>query len=206
MTPWLLLLAAYLVGAFPSSYLVGKTHGVDLRRHGSGNLGGTNAYRVLGAWAALLVIVLDALKGFFPVWFFPLWDGVGSPVWALAYGMAAIGGHIWSAFTGFRGGKGVATAAGALFALAPLATLIGVLVWVGLVLVTRIASVASMSAAVIVPLVAYISKAAPGTVAFAAVLATLVWWTHRGNILRLIQREELRLGAPAKRRDREGEG
>lgn len=201
MIPWLLLVAAYVVGAFPSSFLVGKAHGVDLRAHGSGNLGGTNAYRVLGAWAALMVVALDALKGFVPVWFFPLWDGAAAPGWPLAYGLAAIAGHVWSAFTRFRGGKGVATGAGVLLALAPLATGIAILLWIGLLLVTRIASVASLLAALAVPAVAYVTEAATETVAFASAVALLVWWTHRTNIGRLLRREELRLGAPSEGRE-----
>lgn len=206
MSPWILLLGAYLIGAFPSSFLVGRAHGVDLRRQGSGNLGGTNAYRVLGAWAALAVILLDVAKGFGPVWFFPPWDAAADPRWPLAYGLAAVAGHVWSPFTGFRGGKGVATSAGALLGLAPLAALVGILVWIGVVLVGRIASVASLLAALAVPIVAHLSEAAPETVAFAAGLAALVWWTHRANIRRLLRREELRLGSPAERAEREAKG
>lgn len=191
------LLLAYLVGSFPTSHLVGRAFSVDLRRLGSGNLGGANVYRHLGAGAALLVVGADLAKGFLPTWFFPLWDGSGDPHWALGYGLLAICGHIWSVFTGFRGGKGVATAAGALAALAPLAVLVGFLVWLGLLLITRIVSVASLTAATVVPLVAFVAAAPLPTVAFAVALGGLLWWTHRSNVGRLLRREEFRLPAVA---------
>lgn len=187
------VLLAYLLGSFPSSHLVGRMHGVDLRTRGSGNLGAANVYRHLGAGAAAAVVGIDVVKGFLPAWFFPQWDAVGSADWALAYGLAAIAGHVWSVFTAFRGGKGVATAAGALGALAPLAVLIGFLVWLGLVLITRIVSLASLVAAALVPLVAWIAAAPGPYVLFAVGLAAFLWWTHRDNIVRLLRREELKL-------------
>ncbi|MFQ5677973.1 MAG: glycerol-3-phosphate 1-O-acyltransferase PlsY [Gemmatimonadota bacterium] len=193
----LLLPAAYLIGAFPTSYLCGRLHGADLRKKGSGNLGATNVYRLFGLRSAMLVVTLDVAKGFFPVWFFPLWDGRTEGEWGLLYGFLAISGHIWPIFTRFRGGKGVATAAGVLLALAPLAVLVGSLVWLGLALITRFASLASLAAAALVPLVAWVAAAPPSTVLFALLLAFLVWMTHRPNIQRLLRHEELRLGAPA---------
>lgn len=193
MTAIPFLLAAYLVGAIPTSYLCGQLHGTDLRKLGSGNLGATNVYRLYGLQSASLVAAVDVTKGFIPVWFFPLWDGAASPDWALAYGFLAISGHIWSIFTRFRGGKGVATAAGVLLALAPLAVLVGTLIWLGLLLITRFASLASLAASVVVPLVAYTAAAPKSTVLFALLLALLVWSTHRQNIRRLLKHEELRL-------------
>src|SRR6185369_6440145 len=94
--PALLVLAAYLLGAFPTSLVVGKLRGVDLRKQGSGNLGATNAYRVLGWKAALPVFIVDILKGWFPTFFFPRWDGLSAGEMALAYGAAAILGHVFS--------------------------------------------------------------------------------------------------------------
>lgn len=190
------LLGAYLLGAFPTSYLYGRLRGHDLRELGSGNLGATNVYRTFGAPGALLVVCADLAKGFVPTWFFPLWDGPAAPEWALAYGFLAIAGHVWSVFTGFSGGKGVATAAGALLALAPLAVLVGAMVWLGLALITRFASLASLVAASLVPVVAHVAAARGTTVLFAAALAAVVWITHRENVGRLLRGEELRLGAP----------
>ena len=114
-----LLLAAYLIGAVPTSYLIGRmARGIDLREHGSGNLGATNAFRVLGWRLALPVLLIDVFKGWFPAFVFPRLDGAGWE-WALAYGAAAILGHVFSVYVNFKGGKGVATGAGVFLALAP---------------------------------------------------------------------------------------
>ncbi len=187
-------LAAYLLGSFPTSYLVGRMRGIDLREHGSGNLGGTNAYRVMGAGAGVPVVLVDVLKGFVPTYFFPGWDGVVSADLALLYGLAAIAGHVWSVFVGFRGGKGVATGAGVLVALAPTSALVSLLVWIGVVSITRYVSVASLAAATLVPITAWLTDESTSTVAFCAAVAAFVWWTHRDNLRRLVRGEENRFG------------
>lgn len=194
VTVILLLVAAYLLGSVPSSHLAGRWAGVDLTRRGSGNLGATNVFRVVGWKAALPVVLADVGKGFVPAWFFPAWDGSGAGWLALGYGLGAILGHVRSAFVGFRGGKGVATSGGVLLALAPVTVAVGLLVWVGVTLLTRIVSVASLAAATVVPLVAFLFDAPGETVGFAAALALLVWWTHRENLGRLARGEELRFG------------
>ncbi len=188
----LLIVAAYLIGAFPTSYLVGRWHGIDLREHGSGNLGATNVYRVLGFVPALVVLAVDLLKGFAPVWFFPQWDGHAA-TWELAYGFVAILGHVFPVYTGFRGGKGVATAAGTLLALAPVAVATAAFVWIGTLLLTRFASLASLISATLIPLLARSAEAPRSVVLYALVLAALVWWTHRTNLVRLARREELQV-------------
>jgi len=195
MTVALLVVAAYLLGSIPTSYLVGRLHGLDLREHGSGNLGGTNAYRVMGLRAAAPVVLVDVTKGFVPAYFFPGWDGTPVGQLALAYGLAAIAGHVWSVFMRFRGGKGVATGAGVLIALAPTSALIGLLVWIGVVMITRYVSVASIAAATVVPTVAWLTDEAPSTVIFCSAIALFVWWTHRGNLRRLLQGDENRFGS-----------
>lgn len=204
MTVAILLLAAYAIGSTPTSYLIGRLRGVDLREHGSGNLGGTNVYRVLGAGAAVPVLFVDVLKGWLPVALFPLWDGNGFSTLSLAYGLFAIAGHVWSIFLRFQGGKGVATGAGVLIALAPLTTLIAFLVWAGVVLITRIVSVASLAAATLVPLVAYLTDAPRSTVLFGLAIAVFVWWTHRENLRRLLRGEELRFArtGPSDKKER----
>lgn len=190
----LFLVVSYLLGAVPSSHLAGRAAGVDLSRRGSGNLGGTNVFRVLGPGWALPVVAADVAKGFVPAWFFPLWDGLGAPEAALAYGLLAIVGHVRSVFVGFEGGKGVATSGGVVFALAPVAALVALLVWTGTALLTRRASVASLSAATALPVVAYVLDGPPLTVGLTAVLAGLVWWTHRENLARLREGRELTIG------------
>lgn len=192
MTPYAFLALSYLVGALPISHFVARLHGVDLRRQGSGNLGGTNVYRVIGLKAAVAVLAMDLLKGFLPVWFLPQWDGRAG-AWELAYGMAAIVGHVWPVYTRFRGGKGVATAAGTLLALAPVAALIAAFLWTGTLLLTRLASLASLLAATLVAPLARAAAAPSHTVLYALFLAAVVWWTHRTNVVRLLRGEELRI-------------
>lgn len=189
------LIAAYLIGSFPSGYLAGRAAGVDVSARGSGNLGATNVLRVAGPGWASAVLFVDGLKGFLPVWFFPLWDGSALPGLAVGYGAATVAGHVWSVFLRFRGGKGVATGGGALVGVAPLTALVTVLVWVGLVLLTRTASVASLVAATSAPLVAAWLDVSWSAVGFAAVLAVLVWWTHRDNLRRMRRGDEHRFGA-----------
>ena len=109
---YLLIVLSYVLGSIPSSYIIGKVfHDIDLREHGSGNLGATNAFRVLGARSAIPVISVDVLKGFIPVVLFPTIASVGFG-WILAFGAAAIVGHMFSVWVAFSGGKGMATAAG----------------------------------------------------------------------------------------------
>ena len=202
----LLTLAAYLLGSIPTSYLVGRAHGVDLREHGSGNLGGTNVYRVLGLRAGLPVVLIDVSKGFLPAYFFPGWDGSPMGQLALVYGLAAIAGHVWSIFMRFQGGKGVATGGGVLIALAPTSAQVGLLVWAGLVLITGYVSVASIAAATTVPVVAWLTDERVSTVLFCAAIALFVWWTHRQNLRRLMRGEENRFGTNRRRRGSAEEG
>jgi len=190
----LLILAAYVLGSIPTSYLVGRLKGIDLRQHGSGNLGGTNAYRVMGAAAAVPVVVVDVGKGFVPAYFFPLWDGTAAPDLALVYGVSAIAGHVWSVFVRFQGGKGVATGGGVIIALAPTSALISLLVWIGFVTLTGYVSLGSLAAATLVPVTAWLTDESSSTVVFCAVMALFVWWTHRDNIRRLMRGEENRFG------------
>jgi len=186
---------AYRVGSFPTSFLVGRLRGIDLREHGSGNLGATNTFRVLGVWAAIPVLIIDVLKGMGPAAWFVTWDGTADSRLAVVYGLAAIMGHVWSAFLKFRGGKGIATGAGVLLALAPVTTLIAVLVWVGIVSLTRMVSAASLAAASLVPILAWLMDQPTHTIAFCFVVAGFVWWTHRANVRRLLDGSELRFGS-----------
>lgn len=191
---WLLLLAAYLFGATPTSYLVGRmVRGIDLREHGSGNLGATNAFRVLGWRAAVPVMLVDVAKGWFPTVWFAVWDGAPAE-WALAYGAAAILGHVFSPYVGFRGGKGVATSAGVFLALAPWAVLIGFIVWGVTVTLTRIVSAASLLAALVLPLAVFATNEPPIELGLAVALSAFVIYAHRANIRRLLRGEETRFG------------
>jgi glycerol-3-phosphate acyltransferase PlsY len=148
----------------------------------------------MGPAAGVPVVLVDVSKGFIPTYFFPGWDGVASADLALLYGVAAIAGHVWSVFVGFRGGKGVATGAGVLVALAPTSALVSLLVWIGVVSITRYVSVASLAAASLVPLTAWLTDESASTVLFCAAVAAFVWWTHRENLRRLARRQENRFG------------
>lgn len=185
-----LIAAAYLTGAIPTSFIVGRMKGIDLRQQGSGNLGATNAYRVLGRNAAIPVFIFDIFKGFFPTYFFPYWDGSDTALLALAYGAAAIVGHVFSIYVRFKGGKGVATSAGVLLALAPVAVLIGIAAWAALVFVTGYVSLGSISAAVIVPIVVLLMQGATAVFGLTLGVGMFIIYAHRANIGRLRRGEE----------------
>ncbi len=193
---YLFLALSYLLGATPTSYWVGKGfRGIDLRQHGSGNLGATNAFRILGWRWAVPVILVDVAKGFVPVWLFPDLCGA-SFAWTLAFGAAAIFGHMFSLWVGFRGGKGVGTSAGVFLALAPWAVLGTFAVWLVVVFATRYVSVASLAAAVTLPLFVLLTPHAGGRALlwFTVGLALVVVWAHRSNIGRLLHGRENRFG------------
>jgi acyl phosphate:glycerol-3-phosphate acyltransferase len=195
VSPWLLIAASYLLGAIPSSYIAGRAaRGIDLREHGSGNLGASNTFRVLGARVAAPVMVFDVLKGWFPAWFFPLWDGVPAWEWALAYGAAAIVGHVFSVYMGFRGGKGVATAAGVFLALTPVGVGAALLVWLVVLGAFRMVSLASISAAVTLVAVLLVVETRAPVVWLGVAIALFVIYAHRSNIRRIIRGEEFRFG------------
>lgn len=202
MSPWAFLVIAYALGATPTSFWVARfVYGVDLRSEGSGNLGATNAFRVLGAKAASPVLVFDVLKGWIPVSVFPgLAVTPGGPplsdAWVLAIAGAAIVGHVFSFWVRFSGGKGVATSAGVLLALAPWAVLAGFVGWLILVGITRIVSIGSIAAAILVPLAVAFTPHQAGSpmIWFAAGLGVFVIWAHRSNIGRLRRGEEPRFG------------
>ncbi len=197
MAPALFVLLAYALGATPTSYWVGRfVFGVDLRREGSGNLGATNTLRVLGWKAALPVALVDVLKGWFPVWFFPQHDLAAAAGWTLAYAGAAILGHVFSFWVGFRGGKGIATSAGAFLALAPWSLLLALAVWIVVVASTRIVSLGSLTAAVALPvsLLFLPHQGGHALTGFTVALAAFVFWSHRANLRRLVRGEENRFG------------
>jgi glycerol-3-phosphate acyltransferase PlsY len=192
----LLVAAAYFIGAFPTSYVVARlARGIDLRQHGSGNLGATNAYRVLGWKAATPIFLVDIAKGFIPTFLFPAWDGSDAFAWALAYGTAAIFGHVFSIYVGFKGGKGVATGAGVFLALAPVAVLVGLVIWGALVYFTGYVSLASIVSAAALPVTVALSGARTEVLILAAALAAFVIFAHRANIRRLLRGEEHRFGS-----------
>jgi len=202
MSPWLGLLIAYLCGGIPAAYLAGRwVRGIDLREHGSGNLGATNVFRVLGWKAGLAVLLFDTAKGALPVWLLPRGIASSAPTqWALAFGIVAILGHVRSPFLRWKaGGKGVATAGGVFLALATIPTLISLVAWAATVYLSGYVSLASLVAAVLLPLsIAILMGLRAPVLALSVLVALFVFWTHRANIGRLLRGEEhrFRRGSP----------
>jgi len=185
---------AYLVGSIPFGLIVSKVfYRVDVRQHGSGNVGATNVFRVLGKKAGVVVMVLDIMKGYLPA---ALAAALFSPWYAIFIAAAPVVGHMHSVFLKGSGGKGVATGAGVVLALAPLAFVICFSTWIALILLTRYVSVASLTVAFMVPvLVILFRDPLPYEIA-GVLLALIVWWAHRGNIRRLLNGTENRANLP----------
>lgn len=224
LIPWLgWIIAAYLMGSIPFGLLIGKARGIDLREHGSGNIGATNAFRVLGRRLGSVCFALDVLKGSAPVLISGAHmhtlgrGGLGAAqtgMW-MAVGLAAVLGHVFPIFLRFKGGKGVATAFGALVAFWPWVTVAAaaaLIAWIVVVRLTRYVSAASLTAALVLPaamLLCHVSAWPPGTdgvrwapggwpfVGVAIALSALVIWKHRGNIARLRAGTERRIGQRA---------
>jgi acyl phosphate:glycerol-3-phosphate acyltransferase len=196
MLPIVGVLISYLAGSIPSAYIAGRVRGVDLRKHGSGNLGATNVARVLGTRIAAVVFIADLLKGFLPVYFLPRYTETLRPeLWALAYGVFAILGHVKPIFLlGKGGGKGVATASGVFLALAFVPMLIAEAVWIAVFYFTRYVSLASLVGAAVLPIAILVWSRDPRSPVFIAsvAIALFVFWTHRANIARLRRGEEHR--------------
>jgi glycerol-3-phosphate acyltransferase PlsY len=194
MSPIFGVLIAYLAGSIPSAYLAGKFRGVDLRQHGSGNLGATNVVRVLGPRIGAVVFIVDLLKGFLPVYFLPRYTETLQPeLWALVYGVAAIFGHVKPIFLLWKGGgKGVATASGVFLALALVPMMIAEVAWIGVFYFTRYVSLASLVGAAVLPIAILALYREPQSPVFIAsvIIAVFVFWTHRANIGRLRRGEE----------------
>lgn len=201
----LCLLGGFVLGSIPFGYWAGRLRGIDIRQHGSGNIGATNVIRVLGKGIGIPVFILDILKGLLPT-LIPCWllhelePGSGwVSATAVASGLAAVLGHMFTPWLRFKGGKGVATAAGVLAGTAPAAMLAGLVVWLALFFTTRFVSLASMAAAVTVPaamsvLMARQHRWDPVLLAFGILVAVLVIVRHRSNIRRLLAGTENRAG------------
>ena len=206
-----LLLAGYLLGSLPSGYLAGRLlAGVDIREEGSGSTGATNVLRVLGKGPALVVFLLDVLKGTAAVLLAKVvlrgagLEGTGLDGWVVGAGLAALAGHIWPVWLGWRGGKAVATGLGMLLGLAWPVGLACLGLFLAVLSVSRIVSLSSMVAAVGLPLLMLgwfpgNGGFRPAYLALAVLTTVLVLWRHRANLNRLLEGSEPRLGSgPAK--------
>jgi glycerol-3-phosphate acyltransferase PlsY len=191
-----LLLGAFVLGAFPTGPIVARARGVDLRKIGSGNVGATNVGRALGKKWAVAVLLADALKGWLPVFAARQLDL--APLVVAGAGLAAVLGHMFSPFLRGRGGKGVATSFGAALALSPLAAAAGFGLYALLYAVTRISSVGSLAACTVYPALLWLIGPRDAVyVAYGVVVAVLVALRHKDNIKRLLRGEELRALRPA---------
>ena len=188
------ILASYLLGSLPSGLWIGrKLYGIDLREHGSKNTGATNAYRVLGRWPALLVFACDTAKGMLSVYLGTIL--AGGQLAEVAGGIAAICGHNWSVFLGFKGGRGVATGLGVIALLSPKVTVIVFAVWAVIVFLTKYVSLGSIIAAALVPPLMWWFGEPAEILCFGVAAATFVIVRHKPNIERLLKGEESKIKA-----------
>ncbi len=187
------IVGAYLLGSIPTGLLLGKLYGIDVRQEGSGNIGATNLYRTVGRKVGIWTLTGDCLKGFLPVLL--AWKlGLGEPMQAWI-GLAAFCGHVFSIFLLFKGGKGVATALGVYLALAPLAVLGALAVFVILVAVWRYISLGSVVAAAVMPVIIFFRPHTPQLLIATALISAMVIAKHHGNISRLVAGTESKFKA-----------
>ena len=196
----ILLVVAYLLGSLPFGLWLARSEGVDLRASGSGNIGATNVLRTTGSLLAAVVLALDSSKGAVAVWLAQLLSGEIEVMVVCA--VAVVAGHMWPLWAEFRGGKGVATAAGAWMLLAPVAVVWSVVVFVSIVATTRYVSAGSIAAAAMVPVVTALLDGQASTSIGAVVLAALIVWRHRANLSRLMRGTEPRIGTRVRARRR----
>ncbi|MFQ5881518.1 MAG: glycerol-3-phosphate 1-O-acyltransferase PlsY [Candidatus Methylomirabilales bacterium] len=188
-----LVFIAYLIGSIPFGLLVSQAVArVDIRRYGSGNIGTANVLRTVGKGAAVLTLAGDLLKGFLPALAARLLGG--SELLVAGVGMAAVLGHNWSIYLRFTGGKGVATTLGALLAIALFPTLLGLLVWIGVLLAFRYTSLAALTASACIPPLIFFSTGSGPYLTFSILAVLLIFVRHRDNIRRLWAGTEHRIG------------
>lgn len=197
------IIISYLVGSIPTAFIFGKIKGIDIRKSGSGNIGATNALRILGKKIGISVLLIDILKGFFVVAFigdvFISKSGFAPGFMKIIFALAVIAGHNWTVFLNFKGGKGVATTLGALFGLASdlpglnIVLILAIFTWIIVFLVSRIVSLASISSGLSLPIYMMVFKQDKGIIALGVVLSIIVLSRHKSNIKRLFQGTEKRI-------------
>jgi glycerol-3-phosphate acyltransferase PlsY len=197
------LIGSYLLGSIPFGFLAGRLAGIDIRKVGSGNVGATNVTRILGKQYGYPVFALDFLKGFVAV-MISMVMAPGRPsewnspeIFGILAAISSVLGHLYPPWLKFKGGKGVATSAGALLALTPVATLVGVAIWIVVFWLTRYVSLASIIAAIVLPIVILVARShdqnnrKPLIIASVCVAAVVIW-RHRSNLSRLMRGTEPR--------------
>ncbi len=196
------LVISYLLGSIPTAYLFGRLKGIDIRKHGSGNVGATNAFRVLGKWPGIFVLVIDAAKGVLATTVVGDIFALNSVTYRVLLAVAVVAGHNWTVFLQFKGGKGMATSLGVLIGLTieiaqirPV-LLLSVLIWLACFLLTGFVSLASLVAATFLPLWMLILNQSFELVALGVVFCIFIVLRHRSNIKRLINHKEPRVYFP----------
>ena len=202
-----LCIGAYLIGSIPTAYLMGRLlKGIDIREHGSGNVGATNVMRVLGTPAGIATLAIDLLKGYVAVrCLVPVLrpDGGDLQVWNIAACIAVVAGHNWMLFLRFTGGKGVATTAGAFLAMMPCVILSAFVIFAATVALTRYVTLGSILAGISIPVFVWFYYDRPGVYLwFSVALTAALVLKHRANIARLVAGTEKKLGSRTERVDR----
>ena len=202
----LVIVLGYLAGSFPTSYLAGRIfRDIDIRKYGSGNIGATNVFRVLGPGPGIIVLLIDVLKGWLPVFVFVplLASRAGMETldgWLkISAGLSAVCGHNWTVFLRFRGGKGVATSAGVLLGIVPKPLGLSAAVWLIVAGSTMYVSLGSIISALSLPVFIWLSGEQPEIIGFGIIVTVFIIIRHRQNIIRLLQHREnkLRFGGRA---------
>jgi acyl phosphate:glycerol-3-phosphate acyltransferase len=197
-------LVAYFLGSIPTGYLVARARGIDIRNVGSGNIGATNVFRYLGTPAGVLVLLVDALKGWVAVAlladligrrFYPAGNQMAQEWFAILSGLAAVLGHNFTCWLHFKGGKGIATSAGVLAALVPYSLLIIFVVWVVVFALTRYVSLASLCASAALPFATWLTGRSTTLILITSAMTALAIYKHKSNIRRLLNGTETRMSA-----------
>ncbi|OGC24924.1 acyl-phosphate glycerol 3-phosphate acyltransferase [candidate division WOR-1 bacterium RIFOXYB2_FULL_42_35] len=189
---FLVLLSAYLLGSIPFGLIIGRLWKIDVRQHGSGNIGATNVFRILGPVPGVIVFVLDMLKGYVSILLAS--QLIGDPWLIIATGLIVILGHMFPLFLKFKGGRGVATGVGVLLGLSPLTFLIAMSTFVLVLFVTRYVSLSSMLATIVAAIIFFITKKPLPYLTIVVVGTLLIIWKHRPNIHRLLNKTEPKIG------------
>jgi acyl phosphate:glycerol-3-phosphate acyltransferase len=205
MTVLSIIIGAYLYGSIPWGYLLCRIFkNIDIRKYGSGNIGATNVYRAAGGVLAISVLVLDILKGLLPVLFANVLlekiYGYSEPIYLIAVGIASILGHNFSIFLCGKGGKGVSTSFGVIIGLFPFPALIGLLIWMIVIAVTRYVSVGAITASLSLPVFVHLFYKNPVFTTTGIIISLLIIYTHRANLKRLIEKKENKIKLPWKKK------
>jgi len=196
------ILFSYIIGSIPTAFLFGRIFkGIDIRNYGSGNIGATNAFRVLGKRVGIIVFLIDVLKGFIPVFIISELILPVNNIYRLVIFASVFAGHVWTCFLCFKGGKGMAVSLGALIALAlrvnslGLALLLAVAIWIIVFVIFKYVSLASIVSSIVFPLFLLIFSASLELIVFGSLLCLFIIIKHKSNIYRLLQGKELRVNS-----------